>query len=419
MGLLRSACCVVALLAAAPAALAQTGESIAATVNDELITTYDVRQRALMLLAFSEAESTPEMMALAEEQALRSLIDEKLQLQEASNFELTVDDGTVETALASIAEQSGTSLEANLAELAAVGVQPETLREQIRAEIAWDRLVNGRYQNAVMVGSDQVDQAMEELLESLQEPQYRVAEIFFEINNVSDEATVIERVNGVIRQLQAGADFPALAQQYSDAPTASRGGDRGYQPLSQFPPEVAAELQRMQVERVAGPIRVAGGAYIVALIDKRDAASAEQLTLKAIVLPLDAEATDADREAARVRLGEAVGEGGSCDAADEIAARVDGAFVSDLGVLSGASLQPQVRQALAGVEPGGASPAIVSQLGAQVFLLCDRSVGGPGIPTRDQIESQIQAQRVSMLSRRYLRDLHREALIEIRGERTQ
>ena len=75
MRLLCAACVGAAALAALPAH-AQVGESVAAKVNDEVITTYDVRQRGKMLLAFSETDQTPEMLALAEEQALRSLIDE-------------------------------------------------------------------------------------------------------------------------------------------------------------------------------------------------------------------------------------------------------------------------------------------------------------------------------------------------------
>lgn len=412
-------------MSAGTPAHAQATESIAATVNDELITTYDVRQRARMLLAFSEAEQTPEMLALAEEQALRGLIDEKLQLQEARVFELEIPDEMVDNALGLIAEQAGTDVETNLTQLEAAGVQPQTLRDQIRAEIAWEQLIKGRYRDTVSIGSDQIDQVMQEIVQALQEPQYRVAEIFMEINTVAEEPEVRQRMAGVIEQLRAGANFPAIAQQYSEGPTAGRGGDLGYQPINQFPAEVQAAILRGQggqplpVGGVAGPIRAAGGYYIIALIDRRDAASAEQLTLKALVLPIGENASDADREEARQALQEAVRNASGCEAAETAASRVEGAFVSDLGTLSGSALQPQVRDALAGVEPGGTSEAIISALGAQVFFLCDRTIGGPGLPSRADIAAQLEDQRLSMLARRYLRDLHREALIEIRGERVE
>jgi hypothetical protein len=100
---------------------------------------------------------------------------------------------------------------------------------------------------------------------------YRVAEIFFAIDSAADEPAARELADDVVLQLQAGADFPAVAEQYSDAPSARNGGDLGYRTLDQFPPEVAAQLRSMQVNRVAGPIRTADGIYIIALLDRGDA----------------------------------------------------------------------------------------------------------------------------------------------------
>src|SRR5690606_35782825 len=53
---------------------------------------------------------------------------------------------------------------------------------------------------------------------------------------------------------------------------------------------------------------------------------------------------------------------------------------------------------------------------ALVFILCNQEIGGPGVPSRAEIAARMEDQRRSMLSRRYLRDLRREAVIEIRGE---
>lgn len=416
MPILRAALVLAVALGAVAPVRAQTGEGIAATVNDEPITTYEVRQRAALLLAFSETTPSLEVAQIAQEQALRTLIEERLQMQEAAKFELVVSDEQVDEAMQNLAQQSGSDLDSDMAALAAAGVPADTLRNQIRSEIAWSNLVAGRYQDRVRISSDTVNQAMEELVRSLQEPQYRVAEIMIPIENVADEAASRTRAEGVLEQLRQGGNFPELARQNSAALTAQRGGDTGFQTVNQFPPEVAQILPSMPENGVAGPIRAAGAYYIIALIQKRDATSAEQLTLKAIVLPVAEGASEADRQATRARLADAARGASSCDAANTIAEAVDGAFVSDLGTLSAASLQPQVREALASLQPGQATDAILSQLGAQVFILCNREIGGPGVPSRQEIAARMEDQRRSMLSRRYLRDLRREAVIEIRGE---
>ncbi len=411
---MRTAALLAVILCLAAPARAQVGEGIAATVNDEVITTYDVRQRAALLMAFSNVDRTPEILQIAMEEALRDLIDEKLQMQEARRWGVNVDDGTVNSALQMIAEQSGGDLQTNLRELAEAGVSDTTLREQIRSEIAWDNLIQGRFQDSVRSSSDTVDEAMRELMQSLREPQYRVAEIAIPIHAASEEDAARARAEGVLEQLYQGGSFPVLARQYSAAPSAEQGGDTGYLPLSYFPPELAAVIEQLPVGNVAGPVRAPGAWYIVALIDRRDAASAEQLTLRAIFLPLGEGANDADRQAARDRLSQAANGAQGCNAADSIATRVEGAFVSDLGTVAGSALQPQVRAALTGLEPGQVSQPVLQPLGAQVLILCDRAIGGPGVPSREEIAMRMEDQRRSMLSRRYLRDLRREAVIKIR-----
>lgn len=52
--------------------------------------------------------------------------------------------------------------------------------------------------------------------------------------------------------------------------------------------------------------------------------------------------------------------------------------------------------------------------GLQLFILCDRQLTGPGVPSREQIEQQLISQQLSLLARRWLRDLRRDATVDIR-----
>ena len=64
------------------AAHAQIREGAAAVVNDEVISTYDLKQRMLMMIGRSGVQPTAENQAELQQQALYSLIDERLKLQE-------------------------------------------------------------------------------------------------------------------------------------------------------------------------------------------------------------------------------------------------------------------------------------------------------------------------------------------------
>src|SRR3954454_21274279 len=82
----RSLTAIAAVCLLAGSAQAQQGgglqEQVAATVNDEVISTYDLRQRVLLLVATSGVPATPENVQEIQAEALRSLVDEHLQLQE-------------------------------------------------------------------------------------------------------------------------------------------------------------------------------------------------------------------------------------------------------------------------------------------------------------------------------------------------
>lgn len=403
-------------LTGAPAAAQSAGESVAAVVNDEPISTFDVRQRLRLLLATTGVEPDEATLQRLRQQALRSLINEKLQLQEASRepWEIEIPDEDVNQAIGRLAEQNNMSAEAIYEDLQNAGISPETLRSQIRAELAWRSLVTGRYNNRIRVSDNQVDEARERILASLSKPRYLMAEIFLPVETASEEERVRAQAESLIQQLIDGAQFAALARQYSQAPSASSGGDAGWVLSGELQPEVERVLQNMEPGRVSPPIRVPGGFYLVALRDEREGGVTQQVSLKSITVPVETGAGQAAFDQASSALAQATAEDASCDAAEDIAAGIEGAFATDLGTLSDTSLQPQIRDALRGIEVGQATRPSQTSSGVQVFLLCNRQEGAEGLPSRDEIENQLMNQQQSMLSRRYLRDVRRSSTVDVR-----
>ncbi|HCY55484.1 MAG TPA: peptidylprolyl isomerase, partial [Oceanicaulis sp.] len=96
--------------------------------------------------------------------------------------------------------------------------------------------------------------------------------------------------------------------------------------------------------------------------------------------------------------------------------RVPEAIITDIGTVGANALVPQIRSALSGLEDGQASPVLETAAGLQVFILCERRLGGPGLPGSSEIESQIVNQQLSLLARRWLRDLRNSATVEMVGD---
>ncbi|MEE2524777.1 peptidylprolyl isomerase [Hyphobacterium sp. HN65] len=388
---------------------AQQVEGIAALVNDYPITTVDVRNRMRLIIVSSGIQPTEEALVRIQQEALRSLIDETLQIQEALEYEIQVDPAEIDAAIANIAVQNNADPDQIAAELAASGVDIITLRRQLEAEIAWQIIVGGRYNNRIRISNQQIEATLERVAASASQPQYRLAEIFIEIPVSSSEAEAQQRTVAVMTQLTQGAPFQAVAQQFSDAPSAANGGEVGWLLEGQMRPEVAQVARALEPGQLSRPFRVPGGLMIIALIDQRESSASIQYDLVQATLPAsrvnDASVAAFDRAISRIN---------SCDGIDSGISAVEGAFSSRLGQISLNALLPEIAERLSSLGPGENTGAIETPAGRQVYFVCDRSIGGPGVPTREDIERQLRNQQLSMLSRRWLRDLRRDSTIEIR-----
>ena len=388
---------------------AQQVEGIAALVNDFPITTVDVRNRMRLIIASTGVQPTPEALGRIQEQAMRSLVDETLQLQEAVEYEVVVDPAEVDAAIQNIALQNDADPAEIERDLAASGIAVTTLRRQLEAEIAWQILVGGRYSNRIRISNQQIQGTLERVAATASEPQYRLAEIFLEIPVSADEDQAQQRAIAVMTQLQQGGSFQAVAQQFSDAPSAANGGEIGWLLVGQMRPEIAQVAQALQAGQLSRPFRVPGGLMIIALIDEREGSTSIQYELTQVTLPTSRMTDDSvaalQRAISRIR---------SCDQIDAAIEGVEGAFSSTLGQISLDALLPQVAEPLSGLDVGENTGLLESAAGRQAYFVCDRTIGGPGVPSRSDIESQLRNQQLSMLSRRWLRDLRRDSTIEIR-----
>lgn len=378
-------------------------EGIAALVNDEPITTVDVRNRMRLIIASSGVQPSPEALGRIQAQAIRTLIDETLQLQEAESYEVTVDPAEVDESICNLAERNGSTCAQITSELSAAGVDIMTLRHQIEAEIAWQILVGGRYGSRIRISNQQIEVALDRMAESASQPQYNLAEILIEIPTTADESEANARASEVINALRQGAPFQAVAQQYSDASSAAAGGEVGWVVGGQLRPEVEQVAQVLQPGQLSRPIRVPGGFMIIAMIDKREGTTTLQFDLTQITLP-----NSAITEDKVVRLQRALDRINTCSDVDAAISGIDGAFSTPLGEIGADALLPAIRDALTPLSDGEHTALLETSAGRQAFIVCSRSIGGPGMPTRDDIETQLRGQQLSNLSRRWLRDLRRD-----------
>ncbi len=409
--LLITSALATAIFAPQPA-MAQASYGIAAVVNDDIVTSHDLTQRVLFILATTGGERTEEALARTQAQALRNLVDETLQIQESDKYEQTISPQEIDQAVARLIGRNGLNPQEVAQQLAAAGISLDTLRDQVKAEIAWQRIINGLYGSRIRISDAQINETLNRLTANASKPSYNVAEIYIEATpDIGGMEGAMEGANAMIDQVQQGAPFPLLAQQFSSAASASKGGLIGWIPEGELRPELDSALQDMQVGSVSKPIQVPGGVYVLALVDKRISESETVYTLKNVNYTAE---TQDEKDAAKGKLLALKDTLTSCDSLSSDVKAHDDLNAADMGELKSRDINEILLETLAETDVGQLSDPIETPNGVAAILVCDRTITGSNVPTRNEVEDRLMDEQLAQASKRHLRDLRRKASIIIR-----
>ena len=395
-------------------------ESVAAIVNDDIISTYDLAQRMRLLIATTGVQPTQETLPQFQQQALVSLVDEDLQLQELRRVQkdqkitIIATDDEVKEEIAGMAQQNNLKPDAFLAALRSQGIGPETLYQQLRAQMSWQRWIRGRYGTRLRIGEDQIKATQARLIAAAAKPQYEISEVFLDASRTGGMDAAVKGATQLVAQMQQGAPFAAVARQFSASSTAAAGGDAGWISQGEMPAEVDAALEQLRPGQLSQPIPVKDGVYIIYLKDKRSGAGQTLVSLKQAAIALPATATAADVDAARAKLDGVRASIKDCATFEATAGKTPGVVPADLGEAELNDLLPDFKDAVQSLKVGQLSAPIRTKVGLHVLAVCGRRSAGAAQVDHDQIENRLTGEQLSMISRRYMRDLRTSATIETR-----
>ena len=394
---------------------------IAAVVNDEVISVFDLVSRLRMVLLSSNIPDTPEARQRVEAQVLRSLVDEKLQLQEAKKQNVVATDDEINSSLAQIEKQNNMQPGQLNEFLKSHGIDRGSLISQVTASIVWAKLVRRQASQTVEISDDDVDDALKRLKEHAGEPQSHVAEIFLAVDNPSQDGEVHALAEKLTQQMRQGARFSAIAQQFSQSATAAVGGDMGWLRPDQLPPDLAKAVAPLKPGELSPPIRTNGGYYLLLVLDRRtgDAGGGDQgpvYDVVQVVFPLPPQPSEAMKRAAAAEAISIRASAKSC--ADMLRIGKEKApQMSSEGKVAAAKMTPQMRDLLNKMSVGEVSQPILQRNGIGVLMLCSKEAGTAtkgGLPTREEVFDSLLRQKLDTVSRRYLRDLRRAAYVDVR-----
>ncbi|NNU16671.1 peptidylprolyl isomerase [Parvularcula sp. ZS-1/3] len=404
----------VAALTASQGAMAQNivGTGIAATVNDTPISTFDVQQRVRLLLVTSGGRMPEGAERQFQEQALRDLIEEELKRQETASFEVNVSDAEVNQELARIAAGGGGTIESLTRDLAQAGIAIEKLRDKIRVDNAWQTLVRGRFGSRVSITEGEVDTMLDDMRAETQAEQYLLSEICLPVESEEQKDRIYSIGMQMLGQMQQGVPFQALAQQFSVCPSAARGGDLGWMRAPQLAEPVAEVVEQLANGNVSTPIEVEDGEMIKLVAMRQKRAAAEKGDPSYELAYAAVPKSEYPREEAEERLGQ-LPVTNACNADGLSTDLGKGIGVELLPMIPIAQIRPDFQDQVLGLRRGDTSEMMESGQYYHRVYVCEMDEG-LGLPRRRMVESQLEADQFNLLARRYLRDVERDADVDIR-----
>ena len=405
---------------AAPPAAAQTNR-IVAVVNGDIVTTAEIEARRRLFAINAGIAPSQQTLDRLTPQVTRLLIDERLRLQEVRRRRIPVGDNDVAAALQDLEGRNNLPPGGLVAQLRRAGVEPRALYDQLRAQIGWARLLRTLLGSQAEPSEAEVNDWIAAQRARTGQQEYLVSEIFIPLDDPAEEPEVRRFVDDVVGQLRAGAPFPIVATQFSQAQSALQGGDLGWVGPEALDPEIARIVPIMPVGAISNAMRVPGGFQIVALRGRREVGRDEAtiLSLRQVFFGFSSPLVPnqpTPQQLQQLERAQALGNSArSCEAMEAAARAQGGDRPVDPGEVRQEALNPpQLRAMVAALPVGRASQPIIAPDGILVLMVCSRERRNEAEITPDMARSQIVRERAELLSRQTQRELRRRAQIEMR-----
>ncbi|MGR3598929.1 MAG: peptidylprolyl isomerase [Heliomarina sp.] len=246
-GLSRWMKCALASLALVSAPVAGTAQNLfapAIIVNDDVITNYELGQRA-RFMALLRAPGNPE------EEAREALIEDRLRAQILEEFDVVVTPEQLEQGMSDFAARTQMTTQEFLGALAQGGVEPETLREFVRINLGWREYIRGRYGEQARPSPAEIDRALANNPSS-GSVSVLLSEVI--IPFTPDNLPQVEQLANEIAGLNSYDAFSQAASQYSASETRNSGGRLDWLPINNLPEQLRPVIMELNPGETTQPI---------------------------------------------------------------------------------------------------------------------------------------------------------------------
>ena len=356
-------------------------------------------------------------------QVLDRLIIENIQLQEANNRGVVIDDQTLSQAVQQFAESNGQTVKEFVVGLESQGTSYRKFREDIRLEMTLSRLQRGMINQRISIS----DQDISGLLNSpfykdFFSDEYSLGHIRLDLTDnpsETDKERLIGEADNIVEQLRDGEDFGKIAAAKSSSSTALDGGSLGWRRAGEIPSLFAEIALEMEIGDISDPIVSGSAVHIIKLIERRGAGMQElsqtlvsHILIKPSEIRSDKESRDLSESIYRQLLQGSEFAALAKQYSDDPGTALNG---GSLGWSEERQFVPEFSEVMGKTETGQLSEPFLSPFGWHVLRVDDRRVQNISDEARREMAIDILFKRRFEEERQeWLKEIRDEAYVEIR-----
>ncbi len=264
------------LLLAPGHAKAAVINAIAAIVNDEVVTLYEVNREAQPVINEAEKRSTIDSATRSQIRrvALDRLVEKKLVEQKVRELNIKVSEEEVRQAIEDVKKQNNMpNQEALVSALANQGLSFDQYRTQLQEQIEKLKLISMEVRAKIHVSDTEMREYYDANSTKYTEDEtFRARHIFFKTSEKAPADEIKRTMTTalmVLAEAKSGKDFAELAKSYSEDPAARKdGGDLGTFKKADMQAELGNAILTMKPGDVSELVYTPAGFHIIKLEER-------------------------------------------------------------------------------------------------------------------------------------------------------
>ena len=391
--------------------------SIVAIVNDEPITIMDLNSRTQLIIASSNLPNNIETKRNLQGQIIQSLIQEKLQAQEAEKLGIRVSNKEVENTIKIIENNNNIPHGVLIETLYEKGVPRSALPLRLEANLIVDKLLQQVINPKVIISQNEINNEYISYLSNEGKYEYKLSEITFDYNTLSKNNNIMLIAKQIRKKIIEENNFEEIARRIQENGTGTFKKDNFWRLNNTINTKTYDNIKDLNENDISNLILLNTGISIVRLDKKRKfkvpnlSQTVEDISFISFDLPINKSKTNSLIEEIRNKTITIK----SCNEMSEMTKFEGNNRGKYIGKIILKSLPEHFAKGIENIIVNQPSDPILAEDGIYVMMVCERNNKlNQEFALKEKIKENIRARTAISLKERYLLDLNRKALIDIR-----